>query len=459
VNKETALSRSAREHLFSRVASMRQPEDCATSGGGVVPIPDTAGRQTTAECFTDFSTLPGYQELRLQRMIGEKLALKNPYFRVSEGHPGPRTHIDGRELINFSGYDYLGFNAHPEVAEAAKVAIDRYGISASGSRHVAGERPVHRALEHALAEHYKAEDALIFVSGYATNVSVIAQLAGPKDLVITDTAVHNSAVVGSVLSGAARRSFVHNDLDNLEQILSTTRDKYERVLIVVEGLYSMDGDFPNLPRLIELKQHFHAWLMIDEAHALGTMGRYGYGIAEHFGCDLRMVDIWMGTLSKTLAGCGGYIAGSGVLVDYLRLLAGAFVYSVGMPPAIAASAQKALELLHREPSRVMRLQANGAYFQAYAKKKGLDTGPSCGLAVTPIMVGDSIATVLLSQLLFERGINVLPVMYPAVPVRTSRLRFFLTTMHSKADMETAIDMTADEMAKLPPRLQEMKLSF
>lgn len=450
MSKESALTGTARERLFSRVVSMRKPESAAAL--------ELVQRAAATGRFTDFSTLPGYEELRLQRSIGEKLDLENPYFRMNEGRPGPRTCINGRELLNFSSYDYLGLNGHPEVAAAAKAAIDRYGISATASRHVAGERPVHRSLERALAEHYKADDALLFVSGYATNVSVIGQLAGPRDLVLSDAAVHNSAVMGSVLSGAARRSFAHNDLDNLEQILSAVRNKFERVLIVVEGLYSMDGDYPDLPRLIEIKDRFHAWLMIDEAHALGVMGRRGYGIFEHFGADPRAVDIWMGTVSKTLAGCGGYIAGSATMVDYLRCMAGAFVYSVGMPPAIAAAVEKSLEIMHREPQRVARLQANGAYFRKYAREKGLDTGAGQGLSVAPIIVGDSIATVMLSQDLLQRGINVLPVLYPAVPVKTSRLRFFLTAMHSERDVEEAIDATAAAIAALPERLRVLKIS-
>ena len=448
MSKDSTLTSSARERLFSHVASMQKPDK--------VEAPELLGMPAANARFTDFTTLPGYSELQFQQSLGEKLDLRNPYFRIHEGRLGPRTRIAGRELLNFSGYDYLGLNGHPEIVEAAKVAIDRYGISASASRHVAGERPVHRSLERALAELYQADDALLFVSGYATNVSVLGQLAGPKDLVISDAAVHNSAVMGSVLSGAARRSFAHNDLENLEQILSTIRNRFERVIIVVEGHYSMDGDYPELPRLIEIKKRFHAWLMIDEAHALGVMGRRGYGIAEHFGVDPRAVDIWMGTVSKTLAGCGGYIAGSAALVDYLRLMAGAFVYSVGMPPVIAASVEKALEIMQREPERVARLQANGGYFRNYAKKKGLDTGAGRGLAVAPVIVGDSIATVMLSQELFQRGVNVLPVLYPAVPVKTSRLRFFLTAMHSEQDIENAIDTTVEVMAQLPERLRILK---
>lgn len=444
MNEDRGFSGKARESLLARVASMLETRDPDEPGTDAQPKPGGGA--------TDFSTLPGYAELRVQRAIGERLDLRSPYFRMHEGRLAPRSRVDGRDVLNFAGYDYLGLNGHPEVVAAAREALDRYGISASGSRHVAGERPVHRSLERAVADHYAADDALLFVSGHATNVGVIGQMMGPKDLIVYDAGMHNSAVTGAVLSGAARRSFLHNDLENLERILSRSRKKHQRALIVVEGLYSMDGDYPDLPRLVEIKKRFDAWLMVDEAHALGVMGPRGHGIFEHFGVDPGDVDIWMGTLSKTLAGCGGYIAGSAIMVDYLRLTVGSFVYSVAMPPVIAAAAEKALELLHREPERVSRLQANGAHFLAYARRKGLDTGSSGGLSVAPIMVGDSIASVALSQLLLERGVNALPVFYPGVPMKGARLRFFLTAMHGERDIEEAIDHVVDAMGVLPERL-------
>ncbi|MDI3470427.1 MAG: Palmitoyltransferase-like protein [Pseudolabrys sp.] len=426
------------------------------SAGNQPPRADPAEARGAQSRFTDFASLPGYDELRLQRTVADRMGLENPFFRVHDGRGGARTQIDGRTLINFSGYDYLGLNGHPEVAGAAKAAIDRYGISASASRVVAGERPIHRVLESALAGHYRADDAVVFVSGYATNVSVIAQLLGAKDLVVYDAAIHNSAVVGSVLSGASRRSFVHNDLDNLEQVLAGIRHKFERVLIVVEGLYSMDGDVPDLPRLIDIKKRFNAWLMVDEAHALGVLGRRGYGLFEHFDADPRDVDIWMGTLSKTLAACGGYIAGSSSLVDYIRCMVGAFVYSVGMPPVVAAAAAKALELMYREPERVATLQKNAAHFLDYAKSRKLDTGFAGGTAVTPVVVGDSLGAVILSQELNRRGVNVQPVIYPAVPPKSARLRFFVTAEHTQRDIETTLDIVAEEIARLPERVQALK---
>jgi 8-amino-7-oxononanoate synthase len=449
LSKGSPFAGKARDNLLSRVASMHETPQPQPAVPGHVQM---AGKQ-----FTDFATLPGYDELRLQRAIGERLKLDNPYFRMHDGLAGARTEIGGRTYLNFSCYDYLGLNGHPEITAAAKGAIDRYGISCSASRHVAGERPVHRALEETLAAHYGCEDALVFVSGYGTNVGAIGQLVGAKDLVVFDAVVHNSAVTGAQLSGASRRSFAHNDLDQLEQILSSSRGRFERVLIVVEGLYSMDGDFPDLPRLIALKNRYHAWLMIDEAHALGVLGRRGYGIAEHFGVDPGGVDIWMGTLSKTLVGCGGYIAGSAVLVDYLRCMAGAYVYSVGMPPLIAAATRQAIEIMHRETERVVKLQANASHFHQYARTKGLDTGMGRGTAICPVIVGDSIPTVMLSQQLFDRGINVLPVLYPAVPAKSGRLRYFITALHSKDDIETAVDTTVEELARIPARMRAIEL--
>jgi 8-amino-7-oxononanoate synthase len=443
LTQKPTLSPQAREHLFRRVETMQHAAD-------------VRAEQEPRERVS-FATLPGYDELRLFRSIGQRFGVENPYFRVHDARPGSQSRIAGRSVLNFSSYDYLGLNEHPEVSQAAKAAIERYGVSASASRHVAGERPIHRDLEGALADHYRVDGSVVFVSGYATNLGVIGQILGANDLIVHDALCHNSIVMGGMLSGAARRSFAHNDLDSLDQMLAAGRNKFDRALIVVEGHYSMDGDYPDLPRLIEIKTRHDAWLMVDEAHSLGVLGRRGYGIAEHFGVDPRRVDIWMGTLSKTLAGCGGYIAGCQELVDYLRLTVGAFVFSVGMPPVIAASAHKALEILHREPERVGRLQRNAALFLARARARGLDTATAAGTAICPIMVGDSLPAAVLSQRLLERGINALPVTHPAVPAKSSRLRFFVTAMHTQTQIETAVDVTAEELAKLRAQSAEFDL--
>jgi 8-amino-7-oxononanoate synthase len=444
--KNSPLVDEARERLLSRVESMQAAERRIARPGAAPRVE-----------MTDFTTLPAYDDVRMQRLVGARLGLVSPYFRLHQGHNAAHTDIDGRAFINFSSYDYLGLNGHPEVIAAAKVAVDRYGISASASRVVAGERSIHRELEQALAGHYGVAGALTFVSGYATNVSVIGHLVGPKDLVVCDAAIHNSAVMGSALSGAARRSFAHNDLDNLDDILKSSRGTYERALIVVEGLYSMDGDYPDLARLIEIKRRHRAWLMVDEAHAIGVLGATGRGLFEHFSIDARDVDVWMGTLSKTLAGCGGYIAGSADLIDYLKHVAGAFVYSVAMPPVIAAACLKALEIMHREPERVARLQRNGMTFFNLVRAKGLNTGNGSGIAICPIVVGDSLPAAVLSQKLFERGVNVQPVLYPAVPPKEAGLRFFLTASHTDEDMAAGVNALADEMNRLDQTMRELKV--
>ena len=448
--KTSHLAGNARERLLSRVEALRHADKPRI-------VPKVGDPAVPASNKTDFSTLPGYAELRMQRAVADMVGIESPFFRVHEARAGADTQIGGHTCINFASYDYLGLNGHPEVAAAALTAIEHYGLSCSASRLVAGERPIHRSLERALADHYGVEDCAVFVSGYATNVGVIGQLVGPKDLLVYDAAIHNSAVVGGLLSGANRRSFAHNDLEALDRLLTSIRQDFERVLIVVEGLYSMDGDYPHLPTLIDIKNRHEAWLMVDEAHAIGVLGERGFGLAEHFGIDGKAVDIWMGTLSKTLAACGGYIAGCTELVEYLKCMAGVFVYSVGLPPALAASASKALELLHREPERVRRLQRNSRLFHDLAKQHGLDTGAGMGTAVCPIMVADSLPAVVLSQRLLERGINVLPIIYPAVPAKASRLRFFITAAHTEEQIRATVEATAEELREISS--QEDLLQF
>jgi 7-keto-8-aminopelargonate synthetase-like enzyme len=286
------------------------------------------------------------------------------------------------------------------------------------------------------------------VSGHATNVSAIGSILGPKDLVVHESLAHNSILAGATLSRAERRFFPHNDLEALESLLAGVRHRFERVLIVVEGLYSMDGDVPDLPKLVEIKRRHNAWLMVDDAHGLGVLGERGFGVFEHFGVDPKDVDIWMGTLSKTLAACGGFIAGQTALVEYLKCLSGGFVYSVGLSPPLAAAASAALAILEREPGRVQRLHKMSRLFFDAARSHGWDTGTSLGLAIIPIMAGNSVRAVALSQKLFERGINVQPIIHPAVPERAARLRFFLTSEHSAEQISETITAIGEAMKEI-----------
>lgn len=406
--------------------------------------PASVGNQARAE-FCRFDLHPGYQQLRIVNEGAAKLGVANPFFKVHEGIAGSTTRIDGREYINFASYNYLGLSGDPQVSEAAKQAIDRYGTSVSASRPVSGERPLHGEFERALADAYGVDDCVAFVSGHATNVTVIGYLFGPRDLILHDALIHNSALQGAQLSGARRLSFPHNDWAALDTILASQRSQFERVLIVIEGLYSMDGDFPDLPSFIEIKRKYGAFLLVDDAHSFGVMGETGGGIREHFGIDGRDVDIWMGTLSKVFAACGGYIAGESALVEHLKFSAPGFLYSVGMAPPIAAAALASLRKMQAEPERVATLQARGKLFLESAKAAGIDTGLSSGYAVVPAITGSSLKAVRLSEALFQRGINVQPIIYPAVPERVARLRFFISCLHNEAQIATTVRALAEEL--------------
>lgn len=403
-------------------------------------------QRTVPERFTRFDAQPGYQQIAMMRQAADQLGLVDPFFKVHEGTAGATSVINGQTCINFASYNYLGFSGDPRINQAACDAVARYGTSVSASRVVSGERPIHQELEQALATAYNVEDAVVFVSGHATNVSTLGHLLGPKDLVLHDEYIHNSSLVGAQLSGAKRMSFSHNDPAALEALLARHRHQFERVLVVIEGLYSMDGDIPELPRFIELKQRYQAWLMVDEAHSFGVMGDTGLGLREYFDIDPRDVDIWMGTMSKAMAGCGGYIAGSKPLVETLRYLAPGFLYSVGMPAQVAAPSLAALQLMQQEPERVQRLHAISRYFLEQATARGLDTGKSIGAAVVPIIIGSSAAAARLSNALLEQHINVQPILHPAVPEKSARLRFFLSCDHTQAH----IDQTLDALTALLP---------
>lgn len=425
---------SAKEQLVKRFLARRdsQPDGAV---GTLRPLPAAA---PIPEKFCRFDKFPGYEKVALPQAAARKLGIDNPFFRVHQGIAGAMTMIDGRPYINFSSYNYLGLSGDPRVNQAAKDAIDRYGTSASASRLVAGERPIQRELEETVAGLYGVDDCVVFVSGHATNVSTIATLFGPKDLVVHDSLIHNSVLEGIKLSGATRRAFSHNDPDSLDAILSELRGRFERTLIVIEGIYSMDGDIPELPRFVEIKTRHKAFLMVDEAHSLGVLGATGRGLREHFGIEGRAVDIWMGTFSKSFAGCGGFIAGERALVEHLKFMAPGFVYSVGMPPPIAAASLAAIKVMLEEPDRVGRLRERARYFLETARAAGVDTGYSQGYAVIPAIMGSSLKATKCSNRLFSSGINVQPIIYPAVEERAARLRFFVSCQHSIEQIDAAV---------------------
>jgi 8-amino-7-oxononanoate synthase len=392
----------------------------------------------------DVSELDGFREIRMIREAADFLGIADPFFRVHEGIAGSETVIGNKTYINFASYNYLGLNGHPDIADAAKAAIDRHGTTVSASRPVSGERPIHRELEQMLARIHGCEDCVVLVGGHSTNVTVIGHLLGRNDVIIHDTLIHNSIVQGAMLSGARRVPFPHLDHRAADRLLGELRPRHGRALLVIEGHYSMDGDVPDLPSFIAAARSHRAWLMVDEAHALGVLGPRGFGTADRFGVDPSDVDIWMGTLSKSLVSCGGYIAGRKDLIDYLKLTAPGFVFSVGMAPAAAAAALAAVELLEREPERVRRLNDRTALFLQLARCGGLDVGNSIGASIVPVITGSSIRAGRLAQAMFQRGVNVQPILYPAVPERAARLRFFLTAAHTEEQIRDTVRILVEE---------------
>jgi 8-amino-7-oxononanoate synthase len=443
----TGLTSQLKERLIQQALDRRQHRSDAPDARPEPAKPESRAPAEIPEQNYRFHLHPGYQQLRLINDGAAKLGIANPYFKVHDGIAGVTTRIGGRDYLNYASYNYLGYCGDPRISRAAKAAIDRYGTSVSASRLVSGERGVHRDLERAIAAAYGVDDAIAFVSGHATNVTVIGHLFGPRDLILHDALVHNSVLQGVKLSGAHRLPFPHNDWAALDAILADQRRQFERVLVVVEGVFSMDGDYPDLPRFVEVKRRHRAFLMVDEAHSFGVMGKTGLGIREHFGLQGADVDIWMGTLSKTLASCGGYIAGETALIEHLKFLAPGFLYSVGMTPPTAASALAALECMRAEPARVAALQQRGILFRDEARAAGVDVGSSTGFAIVPAITGSSVKAVRLSQALFERGIHVQPILYPAVPEKAARLRFFISCEHTEEQIRETVRALREESAR------------
>ena len=432
------------EHLLPEIETVEQV------GQAIVDHlkPASTTKQEIPEEHYRFDRMIEYVQLQRNKQLLDSTGVPNPYFRPHQGITRDTAQIDGQELISFATYNYLGMSGDPAVGRAAKAAIDKFGTSVSASRLVSGEKTLHAELERKIARFIGVQEALVFVGGHSTNETTVGHLLSPGDLILHDALAHNSLIQGAILSGARRRPFPHNDWQALDQLLTELRSDYRRVLIVIEGTYSMDGDFPDLPKFIEVKQKHKSFLMVDEAHSIGTLGATGRGIAEHFGISSQDVDIWMGTLSKSFGSCGGYIAGDSALVEYLKYTAPGFVYSVGLSPPNAAAALASIQQLEAEPWRPKQCRDRARLFVDCAREAGLDTGVSSGTPVVPVIVGSSVLALRLSRMLFEQGINVQPILYPAVEESAARLRFFITSTHTEEQIRTTVAAVGKAMAEL-----------
>ncbi|MFM8736025.1 MAG: aminotransferase class I/II-fold pyridoxal phosphate-dependent enzyme, partial [Pirellulales bacterium] len=408
---------------------------------GAAGAPRAAGMFDTGDAWPEVCAL--------ERRFGDLAAagLQNPFLLANESVQGRLARVDGRDVVSFTSFDYLGLAGHPDVTRAAKDAIDRFGTSASASRMVGGNNEILEMLDAELAAFIGTERAVMFPCGFGTNASVFGHLFGEGDLILYDELAHMSIMQGAGLSKAGKRSFRHNDHAQLDGLLRDLRSQYRRVVVAIEGVYSMDGDYPDLPKFLEVKRRHDALLYVDEAHSIGTMGPEGRGICDFFGVDAREGDLWMGTISKALGAQGGYLAGSERLIRYLGHTTPSFVFSTACSPPNAAAALEAIRVIRREPWRLTRLRERSDLFLKLAADVGLDTGPSSDTPVIPVILGSSTRAMQVSQMLLERGINARPILYPAVRESAARVRFFITSEHTEEQIVHTVETLAEVVAR------------
>lgn len=356
---------------------------------------------------------------------------------VQEVKGGSKVIVNGREMGMYASYSYLGLIGHPRIAAAARKALDQYGTGTHGVRLLAGSLGIHNQLEETIAHFKQAEAAITYTSGYVTNLTVISTLMGRGDYVFSDKLNHASIVDGCLMSGAEFRRFKHNDMDDLERRLQQIPEEASR-LVVADAVFSMDGDVIDLPKMAALCQKYNAYLMMDEAHSVGVLGKTGRGIEEHF--DMwGSVDIKMGTLSKTIPSVGGYVAGKAELIDFLRHGSRAYIFSAALPPAQAAAANEAIKVILDEPWRVEQLRKNAAQFIGGLKNMGFDTQQT-STAIVPVMCGSDERAYALTQACQRNDVFVLPVVSPAVPEGQARLRATVLASHESAEIQRAMDI-------------------
>lgn len=382
---------------------------------------------------------------RMQAMIERVAVLQEHdlYFYnqpIEELHGGARVVVNGREMGMYASYSYLGLVGHPRINQAAQEAIAKYGTGTHGVRTLAGSLKIHEELEETIAEFKQAEAAVTYTSGYVTNLTVLSTLLGRGDYVYSDKINHASIVDGCIMSGAKFRRFRHNDMAQLEKHLAGTPADAGK-LIVADAVFSMDGDIIDFPKIVELAQKYNAWLMMDEAHSLGVLGKTGRGIEEHF--DMwGSVDIKMGTLSKTIPSVGGYIAGKEDMVTFLRHASRAYIFSAALPPAQAAAANEAFKVILDEPWRVEKLNANTQQFIGGLKARGFDTMLT-ETAIVPILCGEDDVAFAMTRYAQMHNVFVLPVVSPAVAVGLARLRATVLAAHEPDEIERAMNIIGE----------------
>jgi glycine C-acetyltransferase len=368
--------------------------------------------------------------------------------RVHSSAQGPVVSVDDRRVISLSSNDYLGLTHHPRLREAALAAVREFGVGSGAVRTIAGTMTIHEALEQELADFKGTEAVLTFQSGFTANTGVIPTITGEGDLIVSDALNHASIIDGMRLSKAPRKIFPHGDIGALRETLRDAREAgregtglpYRLILVVTDGVFSMDGDIARLPEIVEAAEEFGAAVFVDDAHASGVLGRDGRGSVDHFGLHGR-VAIQVGTLSKAVGVLGGYVAGSQDLRDILVQRARPFLFSTSHPPAVVAACREALRVMQEEPELIERLWANTRRFKAELSRLGFDTGAS-DTPITPVMMGDPDTAGRFSQRLFEEGVFAQPVVFPTVALDKARIRTIVTAAHDDGQLDRALEAFA-----------------
>ncbi len=355
--------------------------------------------------------------------------------RTIESPQGAWVTIEGRRVLNMCSNNYLGLANHPALREAAKKAIDEYGVGPGAVRSIAGTMTVHDMLDKAVAEFKRVEAALTLQSGFMANVAVIPALVGKGDTILSDELNHASIIDGARLSRATIKVFRHADMDHLESLLK--EDNEGNVLVITDGVFSMDGDIAKLPTIVELAKRYGALTMVDDAHGEGVLGENGRGIVDHFHLH-GQVDVEVGTFSKAIGTVGGFAAGSAKLIEFLKQRARPFLFSSALTPPDVMATLEAIKILTNSSELVDRLWENGRYFKAEMKKLGFDVGAS-ETPITPVMLGEAEVAAEMSKRLFEAGVFASKISFPTVPRGKARIRVMISAAHEKADLDFALE--------------------
>jgi 7-keto-8-aminopelargonate synthetase-like enzyme len=444
----------------ARDIARRLLSSAADTGAPQAAVPATSARPVAHPRRGPGKQFDDHPEIVMARRRRQMIAtmtelseLPSPLYLPRLGPNGPVITTTAGELANYSTYNYLGLAQHPRVVAAAQAAAAEYGASASASRIISGEITLYNELEGRLAALFDVPAAMITTSGYLTNAGVIGFLLSEGDVAVCDSLIHASVVSGTQWAGCRRITFQHNDPDALRSVLRMSRSRFDRALVVVEGHYSMEGDIGRVAELADIAHEFDCAIMVDEAHSVGVLGTHGGGIREHLGLPGDAVDIWMGTLSKALGSCGGFIAGDADVIAGIKDTApGVAHLTCGPTPAAAAAALTALEVMAEEPQRLTRLWDNATLFTAALRDRGLDLGSSQGTPICPVLVPGEARVGFAAAVMLQRGIYAGPVSAPAVPAGSERLRFFLTSEHTEPQLSVAADTVAEAVAlaaKLP----------